>query len=109
MMAVLVKSGEDIFKKVLDGITYRIKAKSSNIVVIKSELDPKAETEEYTHEGEEVRIVLEGKIECKVGNIHYTMEAGDVIWHPSNIPHKMKNIGDRKAVYITIGTPPTFI
>ncbi len=108
-MAVLIKSGEEIVKRVVDGITYRVKAKSGNIIVIKSELESGAETDEYEHEGEEVRILLEGKVECRVGDMHYTMEAGDVIWHPSNIPHKMKNVGDGKAIYITIGTPPSFM
>jgi quercetin dioxygenase-like cupin family protein len=108
-MAVLIKSKDEILKRVFDGITYRIKAKSGNIIVIKSELEPGAETDEYSHEGEEVRILLEGKVDCRVGNMHYTLEPGDVIWHPSNIPHKMKNIGNSKAVYITIGTPPSFM
>jgi quercetin dioxygenase-like cupin family protein len=108
-MAVLIKSGEEIVRRVIDGITYRVKAKSGNLIVIKSELDPGAETEEYEHEGEEVRIVLEGQIDCCVGNMHYTMRAGDVIWHPSSLPHRMKNVGKGRAVYITIGTPPTFM
>jgi|Deesub1362A_J573_1020465.scaffolds.fasta_scaffold00340_16 quercetin dioxygenase-like cupin family protein len=109
MMAVLIKSGEEIAKRIFDGITYRIKAKSGNLIVIKSELEPGAETDEYEHEGEEVRILLEGNVECRVGNIHYAMSPGDVIWHPSSIPHKMRNTGNTKAVYITIGTPPTFM
>lgn len=109
MKAVLIRSGEEMVRRVFDGITYRIKAKSENLIVIKSELEPGAETEEYKHAGEEVRIVLEGKIDCRVGNMHYTMGAGDVIWHPSSLPHRMKNVGERKAVYITIGTPPTFM
>ncbi len=108
-MAVLIKSGEEIMKRISNGITYRVKAKSGNLIVIKSELEPGAETDEYEHEGEEVRILLEGRVDCKVGNMHYTMEAGDVIWHPSSLPHKIKNIGNDKAVYITIGTPPTFM
>jgi mannose-6-phosphate isomerase-like protein (cupin superfamily) len=56
-----------------------------------------------------VRVLLEGRVEVKVGNMHYSMEPGDVIWHPSSLPHRMKNIGEGKAVYITIGTPPTFM
>jgi quercetin dioxygenase-like cupin family protein len=108
-MAVFVKSGEEIMKRALDGITYRVKAKSGSIIVIKSELEPGAETEEYEHDGEEVRVLLEGRVEVKVGNMHYSMEPGDVIWHPSSLPHRMKNIGEGKAVYITIGTPPTFM
>ena len=108
-MAVLIKSGEEIMKRVFDGITYRVKAKSGNLIVIKSELEPGAETEEYEHDGEEVRILLEGEVECRIGNMHYMMEAGDVIWHPSSVPHRMKNVGDGKAVYITIGCPPTFM
>lgn len=109
MHAKLVKAGEEIEKRVSDGITYRIKSKSDKLLVLKAEMDVGAETSLYEHEGEEIRILLEGKIECVVGGEIYIMEEGDVLWHPSNIPHKIKNVGNAKAVYITIGTPSTFI
>jgi len=109
MHAKLVKAGEEMEKRALDGIIYRIKSKSEKLLVLKAEMDAGAETDLYEHEGEEIRILLEGKIECVVGGEIYTMEEGDVLWHPSNIPHKIKNVGNTKAVYITIGTPSTFI
>ncbi|RLF44363.1 MAG: hypothetical protein DRN17_04615 [Thermoplasmata archaeon] len=34
------------------------------------------------------------------------MEEGDVLWHRSHVPHRAKNIGSEKAVYMTVGIPP---
>ncbi|HDD36253.1 MAG TPA: cupin domain-containing protein [Archaeoglobus veneficus] len=109
VMAKLVKAKEELEKKSYDGIIYRIKSKSERLLVLKAELDVGAETNVYEHEGEEVRILLEGEIECIIGDEIYTMKEGDALWHPSNVPHKIKNVGNKKAVYITIGTPSTFI
>lgn len=108
MIAKLVKAKEELERKSYNGILYRVKAKSDRLLVLKAELDVGAETNLYEHEGEEIRILLEGKIECAVGDEIYVMEEGDVLWHPSNVPHKIKNVGSKKAVYITIGTPSTF-
>jgi len=97
----------DVLKK--DGVTYRIKTQSNKLLVILSEMEPGAETGIYQHAGEEVRIVLKGTIFCEVGSEGYMLEEGDTIWHLSTIPHKTRNVGTEKAVYITIGTPPSFM
>lgn len=26
------------------------------------------------------------------------MKEGDALWHPSNVPHKIKNVGNKKAI-----------
>ena len=109
MFAKLVKSEEELENISYNGILYRIKSKSDKLLVLKAELEAGSETKLYKHDGEEVRILLEGKLECVVGEEIYILEEGDVLWHPSNIPHKIKNIGKKRAVYITIGTPSTFV
>ncbi len=91
------------------GVTYRIKTQSDRLLVILSEMEPGAETEIYQHEGEEVRVVLRGTVLCEVGSKRFTLEEGDAIWHLSTIPHKTRNAGAEKAVYITIGSPPSFM
>ena len=97
----------DILKR--DGVTYIIKTQSDKLLVILSEMEPGAETGIYQHAGEEVRIVLKGTIFCEVGSEGYLLEPGDSIWHLSTIPHKTRNVGTEKAVYVTIGTPPSFM
>uniref|UniRef100_A0A7C4WKX6 Cupin domain-containing protein n=1 Tax=Geoglobus ahangari TaxID=113653 RepID=A0A7C4WKX6_9EURY len=108
MNAIVSKKNEgEIIQK--DGVKYTVKAKTDKLLVILAELDVGAETAVHKHAGEEFRFVLEGKIECDVGGTVYRLEAGESIVHPSDVSHKIKNIGDEKAVYITVGTPPTFI
>ena len=64
---------------------------------------------ESLHAGEEFKIVLEGQIEVHVGEQVYLLGKGDWLWHKSDLPHHVNNPGHEKALYLTIGTPPTFI
>ncbi len=108
MNVVMVKTGEgQIIEE--DGVKYTVKAKTDKLLVILAELDVGAETRIHKHAGEEFRFVLDGRIECDVGGTIYKLSAGDSILHSSEIPHKIRNIGDKKAIYLTIGSPPTFI
>jgi len=72
--------------------------------------EPGASTgkELYTHEGEEIGIVLKGKIEVFLGSNRYILEEGDSIHFSSTLPHRVKNIGNKKAVTIWVITPPSF-
>ncbi|WP_202319523.1 cupin domain-containing protein [Archaeoglobus neptunius] len=91
-----------------NGVKYTVKAKSSNLLVVLAELEAGSETDVHRHDGEEFRFVLEGVIECIVGERSFKLKAGESILHPSDVPHKVKNVGNSKAVYLTVGTPPTF-
>lgn len=62
----------------------------------------------YTHEGEEIGIVLEGKIQVTLGVQRYVLEKGDSIHFLSTVSHKVKNIGSTKAITIWVLTPPSF-
>ena len=108
MNAIVSKKdeGEVILK---DGVKYTVKAKTDKLLVILAELDVGAETAVHKHAGEEFRFVLDGKIECDIGGTVYRLEAGESILHPSDVPHKIRNVGNEKAVYLTVGTPPTFV
>lgn len=63
----------------------------------------------YSHDGEELHFVFEGEIEYLVGDKTYKLSEGDCLWHKSVIPHGARNTGHKKAIYITIGVPPTFM
>jgi quercetin dioxygenase-like cupin family protein len=82
---------------------------SNNMEAIISEIQPHTESKWYKHRGEEIHIVLEGRIEYIVGDISYKLSEGDILWHRSSVKHKAKNNYEDMAKYITIGTPPTFI
>ena len=58
------------------------------------------------HEGEEVCMVVAGRVELTAGTENYLLEQGDCIYIESFVPHKMRNIGDTNAqtVWVTLRT-----
>ncbi len=109
MKSEFIKKGEEKEKKEVNGKLFRLLQKSTAMESIIAELDIGVESEIYRHKGEEVHLVLRGKIEYQVGDELYTIQEGDVLWHTSKVNHRARNIGDGKAVYITISSPPTFM
>jgi quercetin dioxygenase-like cupin family protein len=107
--AIFIKKGGARYKTREDGKLYRMLMKSSAMEAIVSELEVKAISKWYKHKGEEIHIILQGTIEYSVGTKTYLMNEGDALWHPSSINHRATNIGSGKAIYITVGSPPTFI
>jgi transcriptional regulator with XRE-family HTH domain len=64
--------------------------------------------EPVTHEGEEWGMVLRGRLKVWVGEEIHFLDAGDSIWFPSTIPHRMENVAKEPTEYIWIDTPKTF-
>ena len=106
----LIKKGETLSGLRLDRKLFRLKQKSGRIEAVTVEMEPGAELgDTYSHEGEEIHMVIEGVIEYVVDEKRYILEQGDWLWHDSTLPHHARNLGDGAARYITIGTPPTFM
>ena len=105
MKEVFIKKGEAKFLKKVDGKIFKMLVKSKNMRAVISEMEVGALSESYHHEGEEIHIMLKGKVEYRVGDHSYIMEEGDVLWHSSNAPHRARNIGNEKAIYLTVGVP----
>ena len=106
---LFLKKGEATYEKRRNGKLYKMLMKSERMEAILSELKPNTESRVYKHIGEEIHIVLKGSVEYSVGAKRYEMEEGDVLWHPSDLPHQAKNKGNKKAMYLTVGSPPTFM
>jgi transcriptional regulator with XRE-family HTH domain len=64
--------------------------------------------EPVTHEGEEWGMVLRGRLKVWVGDEIHFLDAGDSIWFPSTIPHRMENVAKEPTEYIWIDTPKSF-
>ncbi|MFO7792598.1 MAG: cupin domain-containing protein [Candidatus Saliniplasma sp.] len=109
MKCKFVKNREEKEKKEVDGKLFRLLQKSDEMEAIIAELDVNTESNRYCHDGEEIHLMIKGKIEYTVGEEVYKMEVGDTLWHQSDISHYAKNIGKEKAVYLTVSTPPTFM
>ncbi len=93
-----------------EGKHLRLLFKSGQMEGIYIEVEPGEEFgKQYSHDGEEIHFVIEGEIEYLVGDETYRLSEGDSLWHKSSIPHSARNPGSKKAKYITIGAPPTFM
>lgn len=66
------------------------------------------DNKKISHKGEEVGIVLQGKLLVKWGNEEFILEEGDSIRLDSTVPHRYINIGDVTSISIWAMTPPSF-
>ncbi len=71
-------------------------------------IDPGGETgkELSNHHGQEFGIVFEGRVKLILGKKEYVMEDGDSICFDSAEPHKLVNIGRKKAKALWVITSP---
>lgn len=104
----LIRKGAGEYERNIAGKKYRFLIKTERLGGILVEIEPGAHSEFYTHEGEEIKIVIQGEVEYTVGEEIYKLKEGDVFWHKSDVPHRIRNTGDKKAIYFTVDTPPTF-
>lgn len=106
---VFIKNGEETSKLKKPGKLYRLMMESHTMEAIIAELDPHTESKWFQHKGEELHLVLQGEMEYIVDDKSYKLSEGDLLWHKSNLKHRARTIGSEKVVYITVGTPPTFM
>lgn len=106
---LFVKKGDEahIIKK--PGRLYRFIVQSKKMEALIAELDPHTESKWFQHDGEEMHLVIQGEMEYTVDDKSYKLSEGDILWHKSMLKHRARNIGAEKVIYITIGTPPTFM
>lgn len=82
-----------------------------NIEMLLTEIEPGGENgeEPIGHDGdEECLVVIGGDIEVTVGENKYILHDQDSIYFKCSIPHKYKNISDKKVVTICCVYPPKF-
>lgn len=58
--------------------------------------------------GEDVLYLLEGELHATVGKVGTVLRAGDSMHFDSRVPHSAKNVSDRDAVLLYVGTPSVF-
>ena len=107
---IFISKTSDKKKMNFEGKHLELLFKSGKMEGILIEVEPGEKFgKKYTHDGEELHLVLDGEIEYLVGDKTFKLEAGDCLWHKSTLPHTARNPGTIKAKYITIGVPPTFM
>ncbi|MCL4067816.1 cupin domain-containing protein [Pseudomonas sp. GX19020] len=82
---------------------------SMALEMIRSRLPPGAEAQDaYSHDGDEVGLVLSGQLELWVGDRHFRLEAGDSFSFASSEPHRYRNPGPAETEVIWAISPPTY-
>ncbi len=108
--ALFIPKGKALSETTIEGKKINLLFKSEKMEGLLIEVEPGDEFgKQYTHDGEEIHIVIEGEIEYMVGDDTYPLKEGEALWHRASIPHSARNTGNKKAVYLTIGAPPTFM
>jgi mannose-6-phosphate isomerase-like protein (cupin superfamily) len=102
-----IKKGERVAAREVDGEAVRLLFKSDVMEGILVELEPMTGFEgTYRHNGEEMYIVLEGEVEFTVGDDTFLCQEGDILWHRSDLEHRIHNPGMAHAAYLTLLAPP---
>ena len=60
------------------------------------------------HKGEEIAVLLNGKVKLTIGKFSVVLSSGDSIHIPSMAPHKWTNLHSEKSIVIFSVSPPEF-
>ena len=69
---------------------------------------PGADTQMYSHAGEEGGVVTKGRIEVTVAGTTRVLGPGDAYYFESRLPHRFRNVGSSPCEIISANSPPTF-
>jgi len=64
--------------------------------------------QDYSHNGEEFGLVLEGELTLKVGSETYQVKKGSSFYHSSNVPHAWTNQTNKPCTVVWVVTPPSW-
>ena len=70
------------------------------------ELDPGAISPFHKHSNEQINCVLQGELEFTTDKEKRILKEGEIVLFPDNVPHQVKNIGDKVAVNLGALSPP---
>lgn len=73
-----------------------------------STIEPGADSGDYSHDGAEAGLVLEGVLDLWVAGRHFRLEAGDSFAFRSAEVHRCANPGDAPARVVWVITPPHY-
>ena len=62
----------------------------------------------FTHGGEELGLIISGRLDVCIGGDLYSLEAGDSIRLDSTKPHWFRNSSEEQCVAVWVSTPPTW-
>jgi mannose-6-phosphate isomerase-like protein (cupin superfamily) len=78
---------------------------TDNLSVARVEVDPGSHQQSHHHVPEQAYIIVSGNGRAEVGSEIADVQAGDVLYIPSNVDHALNNTGPEKLVYISVTVP----
>ena len=110
--AIVRKNERRILRFPASRLTYELLSPdvSHQIEMIRTRIEVGASScsKPLSHEDEECTLVMEGKMEIKIGDEFFILEEGDSIYYIASIPHKITSIGDKDLIIISAITPASF-
>lgn len=73
-----------------------------------STIEPGADSGDYSHEGAEAGLVIQGELELWVGGARFLLETGDSFSFRSTEVHRCRNPGSERAQVVWVITPPSY-
>lgn len=105
---VFMKAGESIREIQKGGRLYRNVIQIEKMEANMTHMLPGTKSKPFKHKGQEIHVMIRGKVEFTVGDEKFLLKEGDMLFHHSSEPHSASNKGRFEAVFVTISTPPTF-
>lgn len=80
------------------GIVVGKNATNSEYIITNGVIAPGAFIPDHFHKWEDQTFhIIEGQLEAKIGEAHYTLGAGDTAHCPRGVSHYIKNVGETQA------------
>ncbi|MGM1045661.1 MAG: helix-turn-helix domain-containing protein [Bacillota bacterium] len=101
-MGIVRKEERKITTSGVENLKVEHLSSTKNVRMMLVEFPPGASTGEvpHAHEGEEVHVVIKGKIYAEQGEDHAEFGEGDSFSWNACTPHLVKNIGDEQAIVL---------
>lgn len=81
---------------------------SGPLELLMSTIEPGADSEEYSHDGTEAGVVIEGTLELWVSGRYFRLEIGDSFSFKSTEKHRCRNPGTIATKVVWVITPPHY-
>lgn len=78
---------------------------TDNLSIARVEVDPGSHQQSHHHVPEQAYIIVSGNGRIKVGAETADVQAGDILYIPSNVEHAVANAGPEKLIYISVTVP----
>jgi quercetin dioxygenase-like cupin family protein len=90
-----ISAGKNTFKQVLIG-----QEEGPNFAMRLFTIEPQGEMPLHKNSVEHEQYVVQGRAQIGIGEKSYTVETGDVVFIPANVPHYYRTIGDEAFKFL---------